>query len=107
MLPLCVHRGHDFRTAFDKLGGLRALTDAPFMALTASAPANTQSKIIESLHLKDPIVSQSLDKANIYLSASPIRSVNVSYRYVIVTIVTGFGKTLRKGSAHKSRNARF
>ena len=87
MLPLCVHRGHDFRTAFDKLGGLRALTDAPFMALTASAPANTQSKIIESLHLKDPIVvSQSLDRANIFLSASPIRSVNVSYRYVIVII---------------------
>ena len=67
MLPMCVHRGHDFRTAFDKLGGLRALTDAPFMALTASAPANTQSKIIESLHLKDPIVVyQLLDRAKIF-----------------------------------------
>ena len=55
--PLCVYnRGHDFRTAFDKLGGLRALTDAPFMALTASAPAGIQSKIIESLHLKDPVI---------------------------------------------------
>ena len=78
MLPLCVHRGHDFRMAFEKLGGLRALTDAPSMALTASAPANTQSKIIKSLHLKDPIVvSQSLDRANIFLSTSPIRSVKI------------------------------
>ena len=99
MLPLCVHRGHDFRTAFDKPGGLRALTDAPFMALTASAPANTQSKIIiiESLYLKDPIVSQSLDRANIFLSASPIRSVNVSYRYVIVTIFYKNINTARYG----------
>ena len=72
-------RGRDFRTAFDKLGGLRALTDAPFMALTASAPADVQSKIIESLHLKEPvIVSNSLDRSNIFLSACPIKSVKVS-----------------------------
>lgn len=64
------YRGRDFRTAFDKLGGLRALTDAPFMALTASAPTNVQSAIVKSLHLKGPIViSYSLDRPNIYQPA--------------------------------------
>ena len=68
------YRGRDFRTAFDKLGGLRALTDAPVMALTASAPADVQS--FESLHFKEPVIV--LDRSNIFLSASPIKSVNVS-----------------------------
>ena len=72
-------RGRDFRTAFAKIGGLRALTQAPFMALTASAPPAIQETISKSLHLKDPTcVLQGLDRPNIYLSASAIKSLNVS-----------------------------
>lgn len=79
MINIC-NRGLEFRTSYGKLGGLRALTNAPFMALTASAPPDIQSKIIESLNLQCPfIVSLSLDRPNIYLSASPIRNMKVSH----------------------------
>ena len=33
-----LYRGETFRKAFQHIGGLRALTKAPFMALTASEP---------------------------------------------------------------------
>ena len=39
-------RGTDFRWSFSKLGGLRALTNAPFMALTATAPPNVANEFI-------------------------------------------------------------
>lgn len=71
-------RGSDFRTAFCKLGGLRAFTDAPFMALTASAPPDVQTTITECLNLNNPvIVSRSLDRHNISLSATPLKNLNV------------------------------
>lgn len=72
-------RGKDFRTSFDKIGGLRALTDVPFMALTASAPSDVRDAIVSSLHLKDPVlISCDLDRPNIYMSVNPIKSLNVS-----------------------------
>ena len=53
----------DFRTSFMRIGGLRALTDAPFMALSASAPLSIALAIEESLHLKAPVkISHGLDK---------------------------------------------
>lgn len=74
-------RGDDFRESFRLLGGLRALIRAPFMALTASAPSSVQSDISSSLFLTDPVVvSGSLDRKNIFISASPIKSVNVRYK---------------------------
>ena len=39
-------RGDDFQVAFKKLGGLRALTSVPFMALTTTASPKTRSDII-------------------------------------------------------------
>ena len=66
--------------SFRLLGGLRALIDAPFMALTASVPPSIRSEILSSLFLTDPVVvSQDLDRRNIFLSASPIKSVNVCF----------------------------
>ena len=60
------------------LGGLRAHFDVPFMALTASAPPAIRDEIVSSLFLVDPtIVMQELDRRNIFMSACPIRSVNV------------------------------
>ena len=76
---MLLSRGGDFRTAFQKLGGLRALTTAPFMALTATASPATQQTITELLNLADPaVMSKSLDRPNIYLSASAIKSLTVS-----------------------------
>ena len=78
LLIICL-RGSDFRESFSRLGGLRALTKAPFMALTASAPPDVEAVILSSLHLHEPVlVSQPLDRANIYLSAS--RSVGLKVR---------------------------
>ena len=45
-------RGNAFRTAFRKIGGLRALTVAPFVALSASATEQMIDTIKESLQLK-------------------------------------------------------
>ena len=64
-------RGNDFRQAFSRIGGLRALTAVPFMALTDSAPPKTQDEICSSLHLHHHIVvARPLDKANVFLSQS-------------------------------------
>ena len=72
-------RGKDFRTAFSKIGGLRAVTSVPFMALTATASSTTQKLISQSLHLENPVVvSCSLNRPNIYFSASSMKGYNVS-----------------------------
>lgn len=60
------------------MGGLRALIEAPFMALTASAPPLVQSEIISSLFLSALVeVNCDLNRKNIFISASPIRSLDV------------------------------
>lgn len=64
-----VHRGPQFRRAFERIGGLRALTKVPFMALTASAPPTVEDKIVNSLCLCDPVkVKLDLNRPNIYIS---------------------------------------
>lgn len=58
---LCIHsyctvlmfRSSDFRKAFSSIGGLMALTDAPFMALSASAPPLIAKAIV---HLQSPVL---------------------------------------------------
>ena len=60
------NRGESFRTAFKGLGGLRALTVAPFMALSASAPSGVERCVKESLELRDCVmVKVPLDRPNI------------------------------------------
>ena len=79
-INLC--RGNDFRAAFRKIGGLRALTVAPFVALFASATEQMIDAIKESLQLKDPVVvSRSLDRPNVFISASKSVGVDVSHRF--------------------------
>ena len=70
---VCWHknRGEKFRTAFRQLGGLRALTSAPFMALTASVPPSIEAEVKATLelHVHDCVmVSLPLDRPNIYIS---------------------------------------
>jgi superfamily II DNA helicase RecQ len=73
------YRGKEFRTAFSKLGRLRALTNVPFMALTATANEEMQASIEESLNMTEPVViSRSVDRPNVYYSASTIKSIDVS-----------------------------
>lgn len=72
-------RGSDFRQSFSQLGGLRALSKAPLIALTASAPPEIEQSILTSLHMRDPvIVRQELNRPNIYMSASRSMGVKVS-----------------------------
>ena len=62
-------RGKDFRHCFKKIGGLRALTDVPIIALTATAPQVTRETICSSLGLTEPaVILHTLDRPNIYFS---------------------------------------
>ena len=77
-------QGSDFRKSFSRLRGLRALTTAPFMALTASAPPEIEATIISSLHLREPIVvTCPLDRPNIYLSTCKSVGLKVKNLYTV------------------------
>ena len=76
--------GTDFRKAFGRIGGLRALTKCPFMSLTASAPPTIESSIKSSLALVSPaMVSQPLDRSNIYMSVG--KKIFYGCKFVIST----------------------
>ena len=79
-------RGESFRKSFQEIGGLRAIIEAPFMALTASASPSVESKII-SLYLLSPVtVSCNLDRPNIFFfSVSHIKSLNISLIIIFMT----------------------
>lgn len=79
MYIILVFRGSEFRTAFSNIGGLRALTGVPFMALSASAPPLVAKAITESLHLKSPVsISLGLDRPNIFFSFAKSKGLAVS-----------------------------
>ena len=81
---MSIVRGSDFRPSFSRLGGLRANTDVPFMALTATCGESVQSLIVKSLDMKQPIiVSRNLDRPNIYFS-SPINSLCVMMLLIVL-----------------------
>ncbi|CAG2201777.1 unnamed protein product [Mytilus edulis] len=60
----------DFRTAYQKLGLLRAvMKDSNILALTATANGMSQKNICSSLRMKEPvIIVESPDRPNVYLS---------------------------------------
>lgn len=61
-------RGPTFRTAFQKLGELQAITKAPIMVLTASAPPAFEREIVNSLALDNTVVvREQLNRPNIYI----------------------------------------
>ena len=63
---------------FEKLGGLRAFANAPFMALTALANSDVQKLIQSSLHMHYPvIVSQSLDRPNVFFPVGEIKGYTI------------------------------
>lgn len=81
-VSVCMFRGADFRVSFKSIGGLRALADVPFMALSASAPPSIAREIQESLNMKSPVhISHSLDRPNIFLSYSKSKGLSVSKKF--------------------------
>ena len=79
MCDFCKSRGPTFRRAYKQIGGLRALTKAPFMALTGSAPPATAAEILRSLSITQPVVvMRRLNRENIYLSISKKQAIAVS-----------------------------
>ena len=62
--------GVEFKPFYAQLeggGGVRALTTALFIALSASAPPSVESAVVASLHLQNPArMLQSLDRPNIF-----------------------------------------
>ena len=73
------YRGPEFRTSFTRIGGLRALTGVPFMALSASASPSIVKIIEDSLQLKSLFrIDHNLDRPNIFLSCAKSRGLSVS-----------------------------
>ncbi|KAM6578500.1 hypothetical protein CsatB_030337 [Cannabis sativa] len=60
--------GHDFRVEYKQLDKLRGiLVNVPFVALTATATEKVRNDIINSLKMKDPVVSiGSFDRHNLF-----------------------------------------
>ena len=53
----CVSQwGHDFRPEYMRLAELRAVTDAPMIALTATATPRVLAEVASSLELREPVV---------------------------------------------------
>ena len=65
MCHIALCRGPDFRTAFHKIGGLRALTKIPFMCLTASASPQIELEIVDSVGFINPVfVKKPINRPN-------------------------------------------
>ncbi|HEU4559055.1 MAG TPA: ATP-dependent DNA helicase RecQ [Longimicrobium sp.] len=64
--------GHDFRPAYKRLGGRRALfPDAPVIALTATATPRVRRDIIDHLALREPAVQVGgFDRPNLHWSVT-------------------------------------
>ena len=82
------YRGKDFRKSFSVLGDLRALTKAPVLSMTASAPPRVEAELVRQLHLRNPVfVKSSLNRPNIFLCLRTKSKLEVSAYAVLLFIV--------------------
>ena len=89
---ILLFRGKDFRKSFASVGDLLAVTKVPIMCLTASAPPDIESGILQALHLRDPVfIRGSLNRPNIFYCVRKKSSLEVSinslkgnYTYCII-----------------------
>ena len=81
-------RGKDFRKSFSILGDLRALSKAPVLSMTASAPPHIEAELVRLLHLKNPVfVKSSLNRPNIFLCIRTKSKLEVSmYVYYCIDL---------------------
>ncbi|MEX1366231.1 MAG: ATP-dependent DNA helicase RecQ [Nannocystaceae bacterium] len=72
----CVSQwGHDFRPEYLQLGHLRGVTEAPVIALTATATPRVRAEIETALGLRDPLrVVGSFARPNLALSSHALRT---------------------------------
>ena len=71
-------RGAQFRKDFHRIQSLRALTHAPFMALTATATPAMETEIVKLLSLEQPVfIKQNLNRNSIFYSFQRKSSLNV------------------------------
>ncbi len=81
--------GHDFRPEYLRIGCLRDLTEAPFMALTATATPRVRAEISESLRLRDPVqVRMSFDRPNLHWAVRRVDGL-AKKRSVLRTLLPG------------------
>jgi ATP-dependent DNA helicase RecQ len=67
--------GKDFRPAYLKIGDIRPLTRAPFLALTATATPRVQTEIVRRLRLANPVrYVGSFDRPNLHWGVLPADS---------------------------------
>ena len=95
---LFYYRGSDFRKSFAGIGDLRALTNAPVMTLTASAPPHVEVELVKSLHLQKIVyVKQPLDRPNtfyaVYKTSMAVRIARVDnfVNYIVILVQLDFG----------------
>jgi len=88
--------GHDFRTAYTRLGAYRAaIGSPPVLALTATAPPEVRSDIREILRMQDPaMIVRGLDRPNLFWEVVETRDPSAKLRTLLARL-----RTLENGSA--------
>lgn len=94
----CVSQwGHDFRPEYLRLGELRRYTNAPMIALTATATPQVRAEIDTALGLVRPtLVIGSFARPNLAFSCHPLRT-DAERISVLVAALQGAGLEGRKG----------
>ena len=95
----CVSQwGHDFRPEYLRLGELRALTDAPVIALTATATPAVREEIERALSLRTPVrIIGSFARPNLAFSCHAMRT-DAPRIAAVVAALQESGLDTRKGS---------
>ena len=91
--------GHEFRPDYSKLCRLCSLFPcAPILALTATAPKKTRDLLVESLHMKAPvIVIGNLNRENIFLHKSkrkPAKTGSIGFEELLSPIANDLKEQL-------------
>jgi len=87
----CVSQwGHDFRPEYMQLAELRELSDAPMMAVTATATARVLKELVKRLELQEPeIVRGDFRRPNLRFSVEAIASHDTRTERVIELLTKG------------------
>ncbi len=95
----CVSQwGHDFRPEYLRLGELRRVTEAPMIALTATATPAVRTEISSALGLHDPVsITGSFVRPNLVFSSHALRT-DAERLSVLRAALKDAGLATRKGA---------